>query len=100
MEDVLLLGDNEAVLCAIKKWVGPINERADTLAEEGREISEDDKRWDDRTDRVTFEVRKGNTTVRSVWTNIVRRRRGKERKHQRVEVSKMNRNGARNALTI
>ena len=50
----------------------PINERADTLAEKGREISDDDKRWDDRTDRMTFEVRKGNTTVRSVWTNSVR----------------------------
>jgi ribonuclease HI len=115
-EEVLLLCDNEAVLCAIKKWVGqggkatlatapnadilrdviclltqrvragratflikvkshrrePINERADTLAEEGREILEDDKRWDDRTDRMTFEVRKGNTTARSVWTNSVR----------------------------
>ena len=119
-EDVILLFillcENEAVLCAIKKWVGqggkatlatapdadilreivclltqrvqagratflikvkshrgePTNERADTLAEEGREISDDDKRWDDRTDRMTFEVRKGNTTVRSVWTNNVR----------------------------
>jgi ribonuclease HI len=116
-EDVLLLCDNEAVLSAIKKWLGqggkvtlatapdadilreivclltqrvragkatflikvkphrgePINERADTLAEKGREISDDDKRlrWDDRTDRMTFEVRKGNTTVRSVWTNSV-----------------------------
>jgi ribonuclease HI len=50
----------------------PINERADTLAEEGRTISEDDKRWDDRTDRMTFEVQKGDTTVRSVWTNSVR----------------------------
>jgi hypothetical protein len=49
----------------------PINKLADTLAEE-REISGDDKRWDDRTDRMTFEVRKGNTTVRSVWTNNVR----------------------------
>jgi ribonuclease HI len=111
-EDVLLLCDNEAVLCTIK-WVGqggkatlatasdadilkeiiclltrrvragratflvkvkshrgePINERADTLAEEGRGLSDDDKRWDDRTDRMTFEVRKGNTMVRSVWTN-------------------------------
>ena len=36
-----------------------INERADTLAEEGRTISDDDKRWDDRTDRMTFEVQKG-----------------------------------------
>jgi hypothetical protein len=43
--------------------------RTDTLAEEGREISDDNKRWDDRTYRMTFEVQKGNTTVRSVWTN-------------------------------
>ena len=50
----------------------PMNERADTLAEEGREISDDNKRWDVRTDRMTFEVQKGNTTVRSVWTNSVR----------------------------
>jgi len=48
------------------------DQRADTLAEKGREISDDDKRWDDRTDRITFEVRKGDTTVRSVWTNSVR----------------------------
>ena len=96
-EDVILLFillcENEAVLCAIKNWVGqggkatlatapdsdilreivclltqrvqagratflikvkshrgePTNERADTLAEEGREISDDDKRWDDRS---------------------------------------------------
>jgi ribonuclease HI len=50
----------------------PINERADTLAEEGRALLDEEKRWDDRTDRMTFEVRKGNTTVRSVWTNSVR----------------------------
>jgi ribonuclease HI len=87
-EDVLLLCDNEALLCAITKWVGqggkatlatatdadilreivcllmqrvragratflikvkshrgePINERADTLAEEGQEISDGYKR--------------------------------------------------------
>ena len=30
------------------------DQRADTLAEKGREISDDDKRWDDRTDRMTF----------------------------------------------
>jgi hypothetical protein len=30
----------------------PINERVDTLLEEGWEISDDDKRWDDRTDDV------------------------------------------------
>jgi ribonuclease HI len=50
----------------------PINERADTLAEEGRALSDEEKRWDDRTDRMTFEVRKGDTTVSSVWTNSVR----------------------------
>ena len=49
------------------------NQRAScTLAEKGREISNDDKRWDDRTDQMTFEVRKGDTTVCSVWTNSVR----------------------------
>ena len=47
----------------------PINNRADTLEEEGREISDDDKRWDDRIDRMMIEVRKGNTTVLSVCTN-------------------------------
>jgi ribonuclease HI len=115
-EDVLLLCDNAAVLCVIKKWVGqggkatlatapdadilqeivclrtqrvragkatflikvkshrgePINERANTLAEEGRHISDDNKRWDVQTDRMTFEVQRRNTTVRSVWTNSVR----------------------------
>ena len=60
-------------LIKVKSHCGePINERADTLAEKGREISDDNKRWDDRTDRMTLEVRKGYTTVRSVWTNSVR----------------------------
>ena len=35
-------------------------------------MSDDDTRWEDRTDRITFEVQKGNTTARSVWTNSVR----------------------------
>ncbi len=47
----------------------PINERAKSLAEEGRETTDDNKRWDDQTDRMTFEVRNGNKTVRSVWMN-------------------------------
>jgi hypothetical protein len=38
---------------------------SDTLAEEGREISDDNKRYDERTDRMTFEVQKGNTTLSS-----------------------------------
>jgi ribonuclease HI len=113
-EDVLLLCDNTAVLCAIKKWVGqggksrlattpdadilgeivgllnsvragrvtflikvtshqgePINQRADTLAEEGLEISDDNKKWDDRTYHMTFTVQKRNTTARSAWTNSI-----------------------------
>jgi len=43
-----------------------------TLAEEGRAFSDEEKRWDDQTDWMTFEVRKGDTTVSSVWTNSVR----------------------------
>jgi hypothetical protein len=35
-------------------------------------MSDDDNRWDDRTDRMTFEVRRGDVTVSSVWTNSVR----------------------------
>jgi ribonuclease HI len=42
----------------------PINERADTLAEKGREISDDNISPDVRTNRMTFEVQKGDTTVR------------------------------------
>jgi len=168
-EDVLLLCDNAAVLCAITKWVGqggkptlatapdadilretvclltqrvragrdtfllkveshrgePINERADTLAEEGREISDNNKRGNDRTDRMTFEVQKGDTMVHLVWTNSVRNafqrqqqqntgqngcgtatinagcgHRKKIQKHQGVGVSRAGMNGARNALRI
>jgi hypothetical protein len=61
----------------VASWREPISERADTLAENGREISDDDKRWDDRTDRMTFEVRKGDTTVCSVWTNAFRKQAGR-----------------------
>jgi hypothetical protein len=56
----------------IKVKSGNPSTSVNTLAEEGREISDDNKRWDDRTDRMTFEVQKGNTTVRSVLTNSVR----------------------------
>jgi len=113
----------------------PINEQADTLAEEGREISYDDKRWDDKTDRMTFKVQQGNTTARSVWTNSVRNtfrkqagwaklqetratatkhwtervwfchkqrwmQSSREGRRPGAEVSKMIRNGARDALKI
>ena len=41
-----------------------LNERADTLAEMGRERPEEEKRWDQRTDRMTFEVKQGDGSLR------------------------------------
>jgi hypothetical protein len=53
-----------AFLVKVKSHRGePINERADTFAEERQAIFDDNKRWDDRTHWMTFEVRKGHTTV-------------------------------------
>jgi ribonuclease HI len=49
-----------------------LNERADTLAEMGRERPEEEKRWDQRTDRMTFEVKQGDTSKQSAWTDSVR----------------------------
>jgi hypothetical protein len=70
---VLALAGRATFLIKVKSHRGePINERADSLAEKGRETSHDNKRWDERTNWMTFEVRKGDTTVRSVWTNSVR----------------------------
>ena len=61
-------------LVKVKSHSGePINYRADTLAEEGQALSDEEKRWDDQTDWMTFEVRKGDTTVSSVWKNSVRK---------------------------
>ncbi len=45
-------------------------------------MSDDDKRWDDRTDRMTFEVWRGDKTVSSVWTNSVRNAFRKQAKLQ------------------
>jgi ribonuclease HI len=60
-------------LVKVKSHCGePINERADTLSEEGLSLSDEEKRWDDLTDWMTFEVRKGDMTVNLVWTNSVR----------------------------
>ena len=115
-DDVLILCDNEAVMKAVKKWVGqggratladapdadilreilellrmrieagratffvkvkshrgePLNERADTLAEKGRARPEDEKRWNERTDRMTFTVTQQGNSKTSVWTDSVR----------------------------
>ena len=47
-------------------------ERADGSAEEGRVRPEEEKKWDQRTDRMTFEVKTGKATKISVWTDSVR----------------------------
>ena len=49
-----------------------MNERADGSAEEGRVRPEEEKKWDQRTDRMTFEVKAGKATKVSVWTDSVR----------------------------
>ena len=70
-------------------------------------MSDDDKRWDDRTDRMTFEVRRGDATVSTgqhvcgiVTTNAGYRHQRKERRLYRSGVSKMKGSGARSALKI
>lgn len=50
----------------------PLNEQADTLAEKGRARPEEEKRWDERTDRMTFTVGRQSNTKTSVWTDSVR----------------------------
>ena len=50
----------------------PLNERADTLAEKGRARPEDEKRWNERTDRMTFTVTQQGNSKTSVWTDSVR----------------------------
>ena len=50
----------------------PMNERADTLAEEGRARPDEEKRWDARTDRMTFTITRQGTSKTSVWTDSVR----------------------------
>lgn len=53
----------------------PLNEQADTLAEKGRARPEEEKRWDERTDRMTFTVGRQSNTKTSVWTDSVRDRK-------------------------
>ena len=82
----------QAVLCAIKKWVEQGGKATLATApdanilreivclltqqvsgERANFISDENKSWDDQTECMTFEVRKGNKTARSVWTNSVRK---------------------------
>ena len=48
----------------------PLNERADTLAEKGRARPEDEKRWNERTARMTFTVTQQGNSKTSVWTDV------------------------------
>jgi ribonuclease HI len=50
-----VLAGRATFLVKVKSHRGePINKRADTLAEEGLALSDEEKRWDDRTDWMTF----------------------------------------------
>ena len=49
-----------------------LNERADTLAERGREKPDEEKEWNQRTDRMTFAIGQDNVQKWSVWTDSVR----------------------------
>ena len=44
-----------------------LNERADTLAERGREKPDEEKEWNQRTDRMTFAIERDNVQQWSVW---------------------------------
>jgi len=50
----------------------PMNERKDTLAEEGRARPDEEKRWDTRTDRMTFTIMRQGISKKSVWTDSIR----------------------------
>ena len=49
-----------------------LNERADTLAERGREKPDEEKEWNQRTDRMTFAIGHDDGQKWSVWTDSVR----------------------------
>ena len=49
-----------------------MNERVDTLAEEGRVSPDEEKRWNTRTDRMTFTIMRQVISKKSVWTDSVR----------------------------
>ena len=66
----------------------PLNERADTLAEQGRNQGEEKVQWNDRTHRLIYTVHEKNESDRpTVWTNRVRdamRRQAGREKLRRV----------------
>jgi hypothetical protein len=51
----------------------PLNELADTLAEEAREAAKEHRAWSARTDRMVYQWEEEKGTRRSVWTAGVRK---------------------------
>ena len=51
----------------------PLNELADTLAEEAREAAKEHREWSARTDRMVYQWEEEKGTRRSVWTAGVRK---------------------------
>jgi ribonuclease HI len=51
----------------------PLNELADTLAEEAREAAKENREWIARTDRMVYQWQEEKSTRRSVWTAGVRK---------------------------
>jgi ribonuclease HI len=56
----------------------PLNELADTLAEEAREAAKENREWIARTDRMVYQWQQDESARRSVWTAGVRKSVRKE----------------------
>ena len=54
----------------------PLNEAADTLAEEARETAKEHREWSARTNRMVYQWEEEKGTRRSVWTGGVRKGAG------------------------
>jgi multidrug efflux pump subunit AcrB len=69
-----------------------LNERADTLAERGREKPDEEKEWNQR--RMTFAIDRDDVQKWSVWTNSVRntfrKQAGKAKLQQVYETAEKN----------
>ena len=60
-------------LVKVKSHSDPLNERADTLADEGRLIEDKEAKWTKRTSRMGFSSREEGDSRSSVWTQGVRK---------------------------
>ena len=71
----------------------PINERADTLAEWGRNMQDKDKRWDQKTSRLIFQHglcrQPGGTTWSASIRRMIRRQASQEKLSQAYRVAEV-----------